>query len=341
MDIAKSVFEAIDIAFNKKQNDTFVFAGAENVVATKDVLYDVSNTKTCLLDYYYVPTNKKQKYPVIFYIHGGGFMAGGKEYRRQICTWLALEGFFVVNVNYGLSPECFFPEPICHLVEALNWINISKIYLNLDTEKVVVAGDSAGAYYAAMLGAITKNKKLQKAFKVKPKVDIKACVLNCGLYDIKTTLETQMFLDLNKKVFESYTGIKEEDFDKYKFKDYISPLPFIDESFPPCFVIYAEKDIFCRGQSEELCKILDKFDIYYESYHSKSVFQNHCFSLSWTSEEAKTANLMLMEFLDKFKDNLIPARQSESKVKIRRSGVKKKTTQKESNKKTNKKLTKN
>lgn len=329
MDIAKSVFEAIDIAFNKKQNDTFVFEGAEKVVATKDVLYDKEDTKTCLLDYYYVPKTDKTKYPVIFYIHGGGFMAGGKEYRRQLCTWLALEGFFVVNANYGLSPECFFPEPIRHLISSLNWVNMSKNYLNLDTNNVIVAGDSAGAYYASMLAVITKKQELQKIFKAKTKIDIKACILNCGIYDIKTTLESRMFLDLNKKVFESYTGIKEEDFDNYKFKDYISPLPFIDESFPPSFIIFAEKDIFCHGQSETLCKKLDETGTYYESYHSKSVFQNHCFSLTWTSEEAKTANLLLMEFLDNYKLGKIPAKQKDAKHKIRKSGVKKKGEVKE------------
>lgn len=322
MDIAKSVFEAIDVAFNRRQNNSFVFEGAENVVATKDVLYSQDNLKTCLLDYYYVPKKTKEKYPVIFYIHGGGFMAGGKEYRKQICTWLALEGFFVVNVNYGLSPECCFPEPIKHLISALNWVHKSQKYLNLDTDNIVVAGDSAGAYYATMVAVICKKQELQKVFKVKPKTDVKACVLICGLYDVATTLQTRMLLDLNKKIFESYTGIKEEDFEKYKLKNYISPLPFIDESFPPTCLVYAEKDIFCRGQSEMLCKKLSEYDIYYESYCSESVFQNHCFSLTWTSDEAKIANLMILDFLDKFKAGSLCKKQSESAIKIRKKGTK-------------------
>ena len=316
MNIAKSVFEAIDVAFNKKQNEIFVFENQDEVVVTKDVLYSTMDTKTCLLDYYYVP-KKKGKYPVILNIHGGGFVAGGKEYRKQFCTWLALEGFFVVNANYGLSPECKFPMPIKHLFGACDWIYKNKKMLSLDLTKIVVCGDSAGAYYASMLSVISENEKLQKVFNVKPKIKFGASILNCGLYDVQKTLETRMFLDLNKVIFETYIGIKESEFEDYKYKDCLSPLEYIDSTFPPTFLIYAEKDILCRGQTEILAKKFDEKDIYYESYHSKSVFQNHCFSLSWSSEPAKEANLLLLEFLHKFKEGVLPNKQSASNEKIR------------------------
>lgn len=316
MNIAKSVFEAIDIAFNRKQNEVFVFENQDSVIVTKDVLYSTSDTKTCLLDYYYVP-KKRGKYPVILNIHGGGFVAGGKEYRRQFCTWLALEGFFVVNVDYGLSPDYIFPEPIKHLLLACDWIYQNRKLLKLDTTKVVVCGDSAGAYYASMLATINKNEEFRKAFKAKLKLDFAACVLICGLYDVQKTLETRVLLNLNKVVFETYTGITEKDFDNYKFKEYISPMEFVNEDFPPTFLIYAEKDILCRGQTELFAQKLDEKDVYYESYHTKSIFQNHCFSLSWTSDAAKEANLLLLGFLEKVKDGTMPARQSKAKAKIR------------------------
>lgn len=325
MDIAKSVFEAIDGAYNKRQNDAFVFENAENVIATKDVLYSDTNIKDCLLDYYYVP-RKKGKYPVILNIHGGGFVAGGKEYRKQLCTWFALEGYFVVNVNYGLSPDCNFPEPIKQLVLAENWIYRNRDYLKLDISKVVVCGDSSGAYYASMLAVISNSQKLKTCFGVSPKLKFSACILNCGLYDIFKCLETRTILDLNIKIFESYTGIKTSEFENYEFKDCIAPIAFVDENFPPTFLIYAEKDIFCRGQSEMLVEALDKFDVYYESYHTVSLFQNHCFSLTWTSDEAKEANLLLYNFLDKFKDGKIPKKQSESKIKIRQHEKRRKHT---------------
>lgn len=327
MNIVKNVFEAIDVAFNKKQNEVIAFENQDKVNVVKDIVYSTLDEKVCLLDYYFVP-KKRGKYPVIMNIHGGGFVAGDKDYRKQLCTWFALEGFFVVNVNYGLSPDYIFPQPINQLLEACNWIYKNRVELKLDAEKVVVCGDSAGAYYASMLVAINKNENLRKVFGAKMKLSFSACVLNCGLYDVQKSLDTRVLLNLNKVVFETYTGITQKDFENYEYKDYLSPLEFINSDFVPAFLIYAEKDILCRGQTEILLQKLEENDVYYESYHSKSIFQNHCFSLSWTSEAAKEANLLLLSFLRKVKKGTLPTRQSESRVKIRAYEKRKKQTKK-------------
>ncbi len=316
MDIAKFVFEAIDVAYNRRQNKSIVIEGAEKVVVTKDVLYSDDDIKMCLLDYHYMP-KKKGVYPVIFNIHGGGFMAGGKEYRRALCDWFATDGFFVVNVNYGLCPECQFPMPILHLVDALNWVYKNARRLKLDLTKVAVYGDSAGAYYAAMLAAICTNERMQKAFKVKPKIKFNAAILNCGLYDIDKVFNKRTVLDLNKKVFTSYTGIDVDNFHSYKYKDMLTPLPFINENFPPTFIVYAKKDIFCSGQADSLIEKFEENDIYYESYHSVSIKRNHCFSLEWTSTEAKEANRLMKLFVEKMMGETMPHKLSEAPYLIR------------------------
>lgn len=316
MDVAKIVFDAIDLAFNKKHNKSFIIEGADNVVITKDVLYCDADIKMCLLDYYYVP-KKKGLYPVLFNIHGGGFMAGGKQYRRALCTWYAVDGLFVVNVNYGLCPKCRFPDPIKHLVAALNWVVKNAKILRLDLSRMAVCGDSAGAYYAAMLATICNSEQMQKAFDVKPKASFSAAILNCGLYDLTHSLNRRLLLNLNKKVFTSYTGIKEEELNDYKYKDMCSPLPFINENFPSTFIIYAQKDIFCGGQAEFMIEALEKHDIYYESYYSTSHKRNHCFSLEWTSREAKEVNALIKDFTGKMINGTLPHRQSETDILIR------------------------
>ena len=316
MDVAKLIFDAIDVAFDKRINKRHHIKGADGVVITKDVLYSDLDIKTCRLDYYYVP-KKKGLYPVLFTIHGGGFMAGGKEYRRALCTWFAVDGLFVVNVNYGLCPSCNFPTPILHLAAALKWVAKNAKILRLDLSRMAVYGDSAGGYYAAMLAAICESEEMQKAFGIKTKLKFSAAILNCGLYDIQYSLKRRMFLHLNKKIFTSYTGIKEEEFDGYQYKAVSSPLPFINENFPPTFLIYAQKDIFCGGQAEFMIDALEKNDIYYESYHSVSYKRNHCFSLDWSSKESKEVNALIQTFVGKMIDGTLPHRQSQSDILIR------------------------
>lgn len=316
MDIAKFIFNVIDVTFDKKQNKRMKFDHAEDVVVTKDVLYSTSMPKTCRMDYYYVP-KKRGKYPVMFNIHGGGFVAGDKEYRRALCTWHALNGFFTVNVNYGLCPECNFPTPVRHLVAALNYVARFAKLLRLDLDKMVVTGDSAGAYYAAMLAAICGSEKMQTALKVKTNAKFCAAVLNCGLYDLESIKERRLMFDLNKKVFDSYTGIDEDVFLKSEYKEICSPLPFMGEDFPATFVVYADKDIFCGGQAEFLTRRLDELDVYYESYHSVSMLRNHCFSLEWASREAKEVNALIRKFLDKALCGTLPAKMSDATEIIR------------------------
>ena len=315
MDIAKIVFELLDRVSDKIQNDTTDFEGLEKIVTKTDVIYNKRVPKACVLDYYKPEGNGP--FPVVLYIHGGGFMAGDKMYRKALGSWFALNGFFAINVNYGLSPEYVFPKPLKHLFAALGWIKRNAESLNLDLSKIVVAGDSAGAYYALSLAAIAESEELKQKLDVKTDLTFCATILNCGVYDIKKALEGKFLFDLNKKVFEATTGITEDEFVRYKYKKFCSPIEFVDKGFPPTFLIYAEKDLLCKGHADILIEKFDEKDVYFESFCSTSVLNNHCFSLEWKKKTAQTANQMLETFLLKIKNNDLPRRQSETTIYIR------------------------
>ncbi|MEG2014201.1 MAG: alpha/beta hydrolase, partial [Clostridia bacterium] len=236
MDISKNFFEAIDLVLNLPQNTCPYIKNTKQIVSTKDIVYNMNYPFTCQMDTYFVP-KKEGKYPVMLYIHGGGFVAGGKQYRIAMSQWMAENGIFVVCVDYGLAPEYIYPDPIKHLVSAVNWIADHAKEYNLDLDKLFVAGDSAGGYYSSMLCAVANNKTLQTVFDVSPKIDLKAAVLICGLYDIKKTFETKAAFNMDGKVFKSFTGIDVKDYATYELKDYISPIDFIDSSFPPTFMV--------------------------------------------------------------------------------------------------------
>lgn len=321
MDIAKTIFKAIDKVFDKRFNNSIHIEDSEKVELLSNISYSSTNPEICMLDCYHIPKYTKRKSPVILYIHGGGFVAGDKDCRKALCTWLATQGYFVVNVNYGLCPECHFPEPIIHLVEALNWIYENAKEHKLDLTRLIAAGDSAGAYYASMLATICTNKTLQNIFNVKPKAKFGACVLNSGIYDLNKALKEKLPFDLNIKIFESYAGIGMADFEKYELARYCSPLAFMNKRFPPTFLIYAKKDIICKGQHEFILNKLEQLDTYFESYNSTSLLKNHCFSLEWTSKEAQRANELLADFLKRFAKRKLPKRQSKADVCIREEEI--------------------
>lgn len=299
MGLAKTVFVAIDKLFDHDQNKRKSTRFEDvNFIIEKDVKY--AEAEACLLDTYRVE-NGGEKYPVLFYIHGGGFVAGDKHYRRAHSRWLANQGYFVVNVNYGLCPDYKFPEPLRHLVYALNWVGENAEKYNLDLDKLVVSGDSAGGYYATVLACIATDKALQERLGVSTDLRFNGAVLNCGIYDVAEALSAKIPFDLGGKILYDVATISKKEFDNYEYRDICSPIEKVTSDFPKSFIVYAVQDFFCRGQGERLLKNLADQGVYTEEYHSTAFLSNHCFSLNWKGKDPEKANKLAEDFLARFK----------------------------------------
>lgn len=303
--VSKAIFRTIDILFAAPQNACpYVtkdnMGSIENI---KDVVYDNTLPTVCKLDVYRVKSDDPQ--PAIILIHGGGFAAGQKKYRRGQSQYFALNGFTVFCVDYGLAPDYSFPSPLIHLVNAANYVHANAQLFNIDKDRIFVAGDSAGGYYAAMLAAFNGNDRFKKSFGVGLEFDIFGALLNCGLYDMQTVFNTKYLLDIDESVLLSLTGIVRKEFENFEYRDVCMPLDFITEKFPPSFVIYSDKDLFCKGQGNVLLEKLQGVGVYYESYASRHPTSNHCFSLTWRGEDATAANELMMSFAKRLANDRI------------------------------------
>lgn len=285
MTLAKLLFLAVDKLFDGAQNN-------KKMLRFKDVNFDIQTDirydkdEPCLLDTYFVKKDNDEKYPVFFYIHGGGFVAGDKHYRRGLARWAASKGFFVVNVNYGLGPEYLFPKGLEHLVSALNWVGENAEKYNLDLDNMCVSGDSAGGYYAAMLACVCTHEELQRRYEVSTSLKFRTAMLDCGIYDLGEALGQWMPFRLTDKVLHDFSGVHVKQLDTYKYTDVLAPIEFADESFPISFITYSEKDMFCKGQGQKLIAKLEQCGVHVEEHHSTSLMDNHCFPLNWNTGAA-------------------------------------------------------
>jgi len=100
---------------------------------------------------HYHPESQEPR-PTILYFHGGGWVLGEIESNELGNRQLVLKtGFNVLSVEYRLAPEYMYPVPLNDCESAYKWAVENAANLNINMEKVYVAGDSAGGNLAIAL----------------------------------------------------------------------------------------------------------------------------------------------------------------------------------------------
>ena len=100
----------------------------------------------------------EEKAPAIVWIHGGGHVIGSVQSYNSVCTRLcSASRATVVSVEYRLAPEHKFPAAVQDSFKALEWVVENATRLNLDTDRLAVAGDSAGGNLAAVTAILARD----------------------------------------------------------------------------------------------------------------------------------------------------------------------------------------
>lgn len=87
-----------------------------------------------------------EKLPIMLYIHGGGWVLFSIDtHDRLMREYAARAGIAVIGIDYSLSPDNKFPVALEECAAALDWIATQADTLNLDANRVLIGGDSAGA----------------------------------------------------------------------------------------------------------------------------------------------------------------------------------------------------
>jgi acetyl esterase len=88
-------------------------------------------------------------FPVLVYLHGGAWVWGSPATHRKLTFRLAEQGFLTMSVDYRLAPEHPFPSGFNDCVHAIHFAAHNARQWGGDSERLVLAGDSAGANLAA------------------------------------------------------------------------------------------------------------------------------------------------------------------------------------------------
>ncbi len=89
-------------------------------------------------------------FPLLVYIHGGGWVIGSPATHQKLCAELALgAGVAVVSLDYRLAPEHPAPAALDDCVAATTWIVANAFQFNADGSRFAIGGDSAGGNLTA------------------------------------------------------------------------------------------------------------------------------------------------------------------------------------------------
>ena len=91
-------------------------------------------------------------FPVVIYIHGGGFFTGDKSAGSTYTDYLVANGYVAVSINYRLSGEAVFPAAVHDCKAAVRYLRANATTYRIDSDHIGSWGDSAGGNLASMLG---------------------------------------------------------------------------------------------------------------------------------------------------------------------------------------------
>jgi acetyl esterase/lipase len=178
--------------------------------------------------------------PVVFQIHGGGWVMGSKdEQALPLMYQLAEMGFVCVAANYRLSPHATFPDHLIDLKRALVWIKEHVTEYGGNPDFVAVTGGSAGGHLCALMGLTQNDPEYQPGFESQD-TSVAACVPYYGVYDFANRSETMahdgMLEILEQRIMK---GSREEIPEAW---DRASPVTRVGEGTPPFFLIHGGND---------------------------------------------------------------------------------------------------
>lgn len=112
--------------------------------------------------------------PILVFVHGGGFLKGDKGggadwANANVGRMAAAAGFLGVVITYRLAPDHMWPAGADDVAAVVGWLKANAAAHGGDTERIVLAGTSAGAVHVA--GALKRVEG-----------DIRGAILLSGLY---------------------------------------------------------------------------------------------------------------------------------------------------------------
>lgn len=219
----------------------------------RDLAYAEPKNERQTLDVY-APAEGKG-FPVVFWIHGGGWQTGDKSSVQEKPQAFVHRGFVFVSTNYRLLPHVDMETIIRDVAKSLGWVHKHITEYGGDPKRIFVMGHSAGAQLAALVCIDDRYLKAEGV----PFDVLKGCVpVDGDTYDVPAIIETA---ETRRRVHgqpQAKFGHREKfGNDPEKHRD-ISAVTHVakDKGIPPFLILYVADHPDTSAQAQRLGTVL-------------------------------------------------------------------------------------
>ena len=267
------------------------------------------------LDFYY-PTHKKyEQNPLLIFVHGGGWVTGRKESINFNIFSGAIKkvraaGFAVASPSYTLAEggKSPFPQNISDVIDAINWLKENAQKYGLDSNRIGLMGESAGAHLALMitLHAYADEHPTWSQPKIDYLVDVYGPTEMRELYFSETVDSLNSFIRKLPAMLREPLDISQnlmgfdpqkDSLKAFKFMRYYSPIRYLKSDIPPFLVIHGDQDqVVNVEQSRLLVARMDSLKLENQYYELAGV--NHAF-IGATNAQRDSVHKWISDFIIK------------------------------------------
>lgn len=170
------------------------------------------------------------QHPTIVMIYGGAWQNGQPGLDAGFGRYMAGQGYTVVAIDYRHAPRYRFPAQLVDAQTALNYIQTHATELEVDVDRMVVLGRSAGAHLAMLLAYVPPVSPFRAVINYYGPVNLTNGYRNPPQPD---PIDTHA-------VLEAFLGGSPDQYPAEYEK--ASPSHYIRPHLPPSLLIYAGRD---------------------------------------------------------------------------------------------------
>jgi len=162
--------------------------GKAPIRTIKDVVYaapQLPNGRSTSLKMDLLIPMQMRKKTVVVYVPGGGFVIASKESALNLRTYVAEAGFAVASVQYRTTRDgATYRDGVEDVKSAIRYLRANAGQFGIDSGAVVVWGESAGGYLAAMVGVTNQERAFNVGADLNQSSKVQGVIDDFGASDI-------------------------------------------------------------------------------------------------------------------------------------------------------------